>query len=61
VLHGLDRPNPVGVVQVLLDLAPRIPEAVRRVAGWERRVIDLYRSPQFSTERMRALWGDRPY
>ena len=43
-----------GVAKVPLDLAPRLPDAIRAHEAYERRIIDICRSPAFSLEALSA-------
>jgi regulator of RNase E activity RraA len=47
-----------GVVTIPPDLAPRIPEAVAKVEADERKIISLCQRPDFSAERLKALYKD---
>lgn len=47
-----------GVVTIPPDLAPRIPEAVARVEADERKIISVCQAPDFSAERLKALYKD---
>ena len=55
LIHG-DRH---GVVKVPLDLAPRLPEAIRAVEAWEQQLFDICRSPQFDIRKLDALFGGK--
>lgn len=45
-----------GVVTVPADIAARVPEAVAAVEADERQIIALCQSPDFSAERLKALY-----
>ncbi len=45
-----------GVLTIPQEIADKIPEAATRVEADERRIIDLCRSPDFSAERLKALY-----
>jgi regulator of RNase E activity RraA len=47
-----------GVVTIPPDLAPRIPEAVGKVEADERKIISVCQAPDFSAERLKALYKD---
>ncbi len=47
-----------GVVTIPADLASRIPEAVAKVEADERKIISLCQSPEFSAERLQALYKE---
>jgi regulator of RNase E activity RraA len=47
-----------GVVTIPPDLAPRISEAVAKVEADERKIISLCQSPDFSAERLKALFKE---
>jgi regulator of RNase E activity RraA len=53
LLHG-DRH---GVTNIPLDLAARIPEAVKVVDAMERQLIAYSQSPEFTVEGLTALWN----
>jgi regulator of RNase E activity RraA len=43
-----------GVVKVPLDLAPKLPEAIRTHEAYERRILDICQSPDFSAAALAA-------
>jgi len=45
-----------GVVTIPHDVATRIPDAIARVEADERRIISVCQSPDFSTDKLRALY-----
>jgi regulator of RNase E activity RraA len=45
-----------GVAQIPLEIAVKLPEAVRRVEDGERKIIELCQAPGFSTEKLLALF-----
>jgi regulator of RNase E activity RraA len=45
-----------GVAQIPLEIAEKLPEAVRRVEDGERKIIELCQAPGFSTEKLLALF-----
>ncbi len=45
-----------GVLTIPHEVADKVPEAAARVEADERRIIDLCRSPDFSAERLKALY-----
>lgn len=47
-----------GVVAVPPEIAAGIPEAIAAVEARERRIISVCQSPDFSVERLRALYGE---
>jgi regulator of RNase E activity RraA len=47
-----------GVVTIPSDLAGRLPDAVARIEALERRIISLCQSPEFSAERLKALYQE---
>ena len=47
-----------GVVTIPAEVAARVPEAVTTIEAEERRIITLCQSPGFSTEKLRALYGE---
>ena len=47
-----------GVVTIPPDLVPRVAEAVAKVEADERKIIYLCQSPDFSAERLKALYKD---
>jgi 4-hydroxy-4-methyl-2-oxoglutarate aldolase len=47
-----------GVVTIPPDVAARIPEAIARVEADERKIISVCQSPDFSAERLKALYKD---
>ena len=48
------------VNQIPHEIAPYVPEAVRRVEERERPIIDLCHSGHFSVEQLRGLFGGAP-
>ena len=46
-----------GVTNIPLDIAPRIPGAVRQVEEMERKIIQLCQSDEFSTEKLIEMFG----
>lgn len=47
-----------GVVTIPAEVAARVPEAVTTIEAEERRIITLCQSPGFSTQKLRALYGE---
>jgi len=47
-----------GVVTIPVDIAPKIPEAVARVEADERKIIKVCQSPDFSADRLKALYRE---
>jgi regulator of RNase E activity RraA len=47
-----------GVVTVPVEVAPRIADAVAAIEATERRLIDLCQSPDFTAERLKALYRE---
>ncbi len=47
-----------GVVVIPAEIADRVPQAVAQVEAEERRIISLCRSPDFSAERLKALYQE---
>jgi 4-hydroxy-4-methyl-2-oxoglutarate aldolase len=47
-----------GVVTVPADIAPKIPEAVAKVEADERKIIKVCQSPDFSADRLKALYRE---
>jgi regulator of RNase E activity RraA len=47
-----------GVVTIPAEVADRIPGAVARLDATERRIIGLCQSPEFSAERLKALYRE---
>ena len=47
-----------GVITIPPDIAPRIPDAVAAVEADERKIIGLCRSPEFSVDRLKALYKE---
>jgi 4-hydroxy-4-methyl-2-oxoglutarate aldolase len=45
-----------GVVTIPPDLAPRIPEAVAKIEADERKIISLCQAPDFSADKLKALY-----
>jgi regulator of RNase E activity RraA len=45
-----------GVASIPLEIAEKLPEAVRRVEDGERKIIELCQAPGFSTEKLLALF-----
>jgi 4-hydroxy-4-methyl-2-oxoglutarate aldolase len=45
-----------GVVTIPLEIADRIPDAGAKVEAEERQIIDVCRSPEFSVERLKAVY-----
>jgi regulator of RNase E activity RraA len=54
LIHG----DQHGVLTVPHSIADKIPEAAARIEADEQRIIDLCRSPEFSTERLKTLYGE---
>ncbi|MDQ7820168.1 MAG: RraA family protein [Armatimonadota bacterium] len=52
LLHG----DQHGVVVIPAELAALVPEAARRLAAEEQRIIEACRSPEFSLERLKAVY-----
>jgi len=46
-----------GVVTIPAEIAGRIPEAVAKVEADERKIIGCCQAPDFSSERLKALYG----
>ena len=58
LLHG-DRH---GVTNIPLDIAAKIPDGVKEVDNWERKIIDYSKSKEFTVEGLTALFDKlRPY
>lgn len=55
LLHG----DVHGVAKIPLELAPKLPEAIRAHEAFERKVIDLCQSPDFSLEALGAVMRSR--
>lgn len=55
LLHG----DKHGVIQIPHEITAQIPDAVRRIDAFERPIIDLCRSPEFSVEKLDALFQRR--
>lgn len=47
-----------GVLNVPLELAPELPDAIRAVEAFERHIIGVCQSTQFSVEALVAAWTD---
>jgi regulator of RNase E activity RraA len=47
-----------GVVTIPADIAPKIPEAVAKVEADERKIIKVCQSPDFSADRLKALYRE---
>jgi 4-hydroxy-4-methyl-2-oxoglutarate aldolase len=47
-----------GVVVIPAEIADRVPQAVAQVEAEERRIISLCQSPDFSAERLKALYQE---
>ena len=47
-----------GVVTIPPDVAARVPEAIARVEADERKIISVCQSPDFSAERLKALYKE---
>jgi hypothetical protein len=47
-----------GVCGIPAEIAPKIPDAVSRIEATERRIISLCQSPDFSVERLKALYKE---
>jgi regulator of RNase E activity RraA len=45
-----------GVITIPPEIAPRIPEAVAAVEADERKIISVCQSPEFSADRLKALY-----
>ena len=45
-----------GVITIPPEIAPRIPQAVAAVEADERKIIGVCQSPEFSAERLKALY-----
>lgn len=54
LIHG----DQHGVLAVPLAIADKIPQAAAQIEADERRIIDLCKSPKFSAERLKALYGE---
>ncbi|HVH31194.1 MAG TPA: RraA family protein [bacterium] len=54
LIHG----DQHGVLTVPLAIADKIPRAAAQIEADERRIIDLCQSPEFSAERLKALYGE---
>ncbi|MDR7402729.1 MAG: RraA family protein [Armatimonadota bacterium] len=52
LLHG----DQHGVVVIPAELAALVPEAARRLVAEEQRIIEACRSPEFSLERLKAVY-----
>jgi regulator of RNase E activity RraA len=52
LLHG----DKHGVAQIPLDLAPKIPEAAQRIEEAERKIIALCQSPDFTPQKLMAMF-----
>lgn len=52
LLHG----DQHGVVVIPAEVAALVPDAARRVAAEEQRIIEACRSPEFSIERLKAVY-----
>jgi regulator of RNase E activity RraA len=55
LLHG----DQHGVVKIPLELAPKLPEAIRAHEAFERRVFEVCQSPDFSLEALGAVMKTR--
>jgi regulator of RNase E activity RraA len=55
LLHG----DQHGVVKIPLELAPKLPEAIRAHEAFERRVFEVCQSPNFSLEALGAVMKTR--
>ena len=53
LLHG----DQHGVISIPLEIAREVPEAAGRIEPFERRIIELARSPECSAEGLRKLMG----
>lgn len=47
-----------GAVTIPVEIADRIPDAAMRIEAEERRIIDVCRSPEFSVDRLKALYKE---
>ncbi|MGH2374790.1 MAG: RraA family protein [bacterium] len=47
-----------GAVTIPLEIADRIPEAAARIEAEERRIIELCKSPEFSVDRLKAVYKE---
>jgi 4-hydroxy-4-methyl-2-oxoglutarate aldolase len=47
-----------GVVTIPIEVAPEIPAAIAKVEADERRIISVCQSPDFSAEKLRALYKE---
>jgi 4-hydroxy-4-methyl-2-oxoglutarate aldolase len=54
IIHG----DQHGVATIPLDIAAKIPEAVLKVEARERPIIDTCQSPNFSVEKLKAVWAE---
>ncbi len=54
LIHG----DQHGFLTIPQSIADKVPEAAARVEADERRIITLCRSPEFSAERLKSLYGE---
>lgn len=47
-----------GAVTIPSEIVDRIPDAAARIEEEERRIIDVCRSPEFSVDRLKAVYGE---
>lgn len=52
ILHG----DQHGVCSIPVDIAAQIPDAVAKVEARERPIIEACRAPDFSVEKLKAVW-----
>ncbi len=52
LLHG----DQHGVISIPVDIAAQVPDAVAKVEGRERPIIEACRAPAFSVDKLKAVW-----
>jgi regulator of RNase E activity RraA len=48
-----------GIVKVPIKLAPQLPDAIRQVESFERGIVDICQSPEFTVEKLAAAMKKR--
>jgi len=54
IIHG----DQHGVTTIPMDIAAKIPDAVAKVEARERPIIDVCQAPDFTVEKLKAVWAE---
>jgi 4-hydroxy-4-methyl-2-oxoglutarate aldolase len=54
IIHG----DQHGVATIPMDIAAKIPDAVAKVEARERPIIDVCQAPDFTVEKLKAVWAE---